>query len=124
MTKTKPSTVDEYINSAPPSAREKLQEIRSILKEVAPDAIEMIKWGYPVLFEKRILFSYSAFKNHINLMLTGPAIKPFEIELSIYKTGKDTIQIPYDRPLASSLIRKIAEYRLKDVRENDAKWMY
>ncbi|MDZ7633543.1 MAG: DUF1801 domain-containing protein [Bacteroidales bacterium] len=124
MTKTKPSTVDEYINAAPPDAQEMLREIRSLLKKVVPNAIEMIKWGYPVLFEKRILFSYSAFKNHINFMPTGPAIKPFEKELSIYKTGKDTIQIPYDRPLASSLIRKIAEYRVKDVRENDAKWMY
>jgi uncharacterized protein YdhG (YjbR/CyaY superfamily) len=124
MTKNKPSTVDEYINAAPPDAQEKLREIRSLLKEVAPNAIEMIKWGYPVLFEKRILFSYSAFNTHINFMPTGQSIKSFEKELSIYKTGKDTIQIPYDRPLASSLIRKIAEHRLKDVIENGAKWMY
>jgi uncharacterized protein YdhG (YjbR/CyaY superfamily) len=124
MAKINPSTVDDYINAAHPVAQEKLREIRSILKEVAPNAVEMIKWGYPVLFEKRILFSYSAFKTHINFMPTGPAIKPFEKELSIYKSGKDTIQIPYDRPLASTLIRKIAEYRVKDVRENDAKWMY
>jgi uncharacterized protein YdhG (YjbR/CyaY superfamily) len=124
MTKTKPSTVDEYINAAPLGAQEKLREIRSLLKEVAPNAIEMIKWGYPVLFEKRILFSYSAFKTHINFMPTGQTIKYFEKELSIYKTGKDTIQIPYDKPLASSLMRKIAKHRLKDVIENDAKWMY
>jgi uncharacterized protein YdhG (YjbR/CyaY superfamily) len=124
MAKIKPSTVDEYINAAPPGAQEKLREIRSILKKVSPNAIEMIKWGYPVLFEKRILFSYSAFKTHINFMPTGITIKSFEKELSIYKTGKDTIQIPYDRPLAGSLIRKIAEHRFKDVIENDAKWMY
>jgi uncharacterized protein YdhG (YjbR/CyaY superfamily) len=124
MSKIKPSNVDEYINAAPQIAQEKLRELRSILKEVAPDATEMIKWGNPVLFEKRILFSYSAFKTHINFMPTGPSIKPFEKELSDYKTGKDTIQISYDRPLPASLIRKIAEYRIKDVRENDAKWMY
>jgi uncharacterized protein YdhG (YjbR/CyaY superfamily) len=124
MSKIKPTNVDEYINTANPVAQGKLRELRSILKEVAPNATEMIKWGYPVLFEKRILFSYSAFKTHINFMPTGPVIKPFEKELSDYKTGKDTIQFSYDRPLPSSLIRRIAEYRLKDVRENDAKWMY
>ena len=124
MSKIKPSNIDEYINAAPQIAQEKLRELRSILKEVAPNATEMLKWGYPVLFEKRILFSYSAFKTHINFMPTGPAIKPFEKELSDYKIGKDTIQISYERPIPSSLIRKIAEYRIKDVRENDAKWMY
>jgi uncharacterized protein YdhG (YjbR/CyaY superfamily) len=120
----KPSSVDEYINSAPPQAREKLKEIRSILKKAAPDATELIKWGYPVLMEKRILFSYSAFKSHLNFMPTGPAMKPFMNELSEFITGKDTIQFPYDKPLPKDLILKIAEYRLKDVRENDAKWMY
>lgn len=124
MTKIKPSSVDDYIDSAPPFAQDKLRELRSILKEVAPDAVEMLKWGYPVFFENRILFSYSAFKTHINFMPTGPAMKPFEEELSEYVTGKDTIRISYDKPIPKSLIRKIAEHRIKDVRENDAKWMY
>jgi uncharacterized protein YdhG (YjbR/CyaY superfamily) len=124
MSKIKPSTVDEYIDLAPPVAREKLNEIRSILKMAAPNATEMLKWGNPVLIEKRILFSYSAFKTHLNFMPTGPAIKPFIIELSGFKTGKDTIQFPYDKPLPRDLILRIAEYRIKDVRENDAKWMY
>jgi uncharacterized protein YdhG (YjbR/CyaY superfamily) len=124
MSKIKPSSIDEYIDVAPPLAQEKLREIRSILKKVAPNATEMLKWGYPALFEKRILFSYSAFKNHMNFMPTGPAMKPFEKELSEYTTGKDTIQFPLDKPLPATLIQRIAEYRIKDVRENDAKWMY
>jgi uncharacterized protein YdhG (YjbR/CyaY superfamily) len=124
MSKNKPSNVDEYIDSAPSFAQEKLREIRAILKKVAPDAAEMLKWGHPVFKEERILFSYSAFKTHINFMPTGPALKHFTNELAEFITGKDTIQFPYDRPLPQSLIKRIAEYRLKDVKENDAKWMY
>ncbi len=124
MPKIKPSNVDEYIEAAPLVAREKLREIRSILRKVAPNATEMLKWGNPVFFENRILFSYSAFKTHINFMPTGPAMIPFVKELSEFTTGKDTIQIPYDKPLPRKLIQKIAQYRIKDVRENDAKWMY
>jgi len=124
MAKIKPSSVDEYIDGAPLFAQEKLREIRSILRKVAPNATEMIKWGYPVLFEKRILFSYSAFKKHINFMPTGPAMRPFKEELSEFTTGKDTIQLPYGKPLPTALIQKIAEYRINDVRANDAKWMY
>jgi len=124
MLKIKPSNVEEYIEAADPIAREKLREIRSILRKAAPNATEVLKWGYPAFIEKRILFSYSAFKKHINFMPTGPAMKPFEKELSEFTTGKDTIQFTYDKPLPSTLIRRIAEYRIKDVRENDAKWMY
>jgi uncharacterized protein YdhG (YjbR/CyaY superfamily) len=57
-------------------------------------------------------------------MPTGPAMEPFQEELTKYKTGKDTIQFPYDKPLPKELIKKIATYRMRDVKDNDAKWMY
>lgn len=124
MPKTKPSTIIEYINSAPKEAQEKLNEIRAILKKVAPNATETMKWGSPVFEEKRILFSYSAFKSHLNFMPTHSALEPFKEELAGYKTGKDTIQFPYNEPLPAELILKIAAFRVNDVRENDALWMY
>ncbi len=65
MPKIKVSTIDEYINAAPVAAQPTLREIRAILKQVVPNAKETIKWGYPVFEEKRILFSISAFKNHL-----------------------------------------------------------
>lgn len=124
MTKVKPNSVDDYINTAPENAQSKLIEIRSILISIAPNATEMIKWGVPVYEEKRILFSFSAHKTHLNFMPTGPAMHPFLSELANYKTGKDTIQFSYDKPLPKELIEKIAKYRYNDVLENDAKWMY
>jgi uncharacterized protein YdhG (YjbR/CyaY superfamily) len=123
MAKIKPSTVDEYINAAPPEAQKKLREIRAILKEVAPDATETIKWGSPVFEKKRILFAYSAFKKHLNFMPTRSSLIPFEKELVDYTHGRDTIQFPYDKPLPEKLIIKIAAFRLRDVIENDALWM-
>lgn len=120
----KPTTVEEYIKAAPQEAQGKLREIRAILKNVAPNAKENIKWGSPVFEGKRILFAYTAFKSHLNFMATGPAMKPFKKELAKYKTGKDTIQLPYNKPLPKTLIRKIAAFRMKDVKENDAKSMY
>lgn len=120
---SKPSTITEYIAAAPPVARKHLREIRSILKKVAPKAEEGLKWGSPVFEENRILFAYAAFKQHMNFMPTPSAMKPFAKELADYKTGKGTIQFPYDKPLPAALIRKIAVFRAKDVRENDARWM-
>ena len=115
--------MDEYIEAAPEEAREMLREIRAILKNVVPNATEVLKWGSPVFEEKRILFAYAAYKSHINFMPTGQAMEPFKKELAGFKTGQDTIQFSYDKPLPKVLIEKIAAYRAKQVRENDARWM-
>lgn len=120
----KPTTIDAYIKSAPKEAHEHLRQIRAILKEVAPNATEAIKWGSPVLEEKRILFAFSAHKTHCNFMPTKSSLAPFTKELKEYTTGKDTIQFPYDKPLPKTLIHKIALHRVKQVKEHDAKWMY
>jgi uncharacterized protein YdhG (YjbR/CyaY superfamily) len=124
MPRKKPTTVAEYIKAAPNEAQEKLREIRAILKKVAPRAKEALKWGYPVFEEGRILFSYSAHKSHLNFSPTGPGMEPFKEELVKFKTGKDTIQFPYDKPLPKGLIRKIAAFRAKQVKDDDARWMY
>ncbi len=124
MPMSKATTVTEYIATAPKEARSRLREIRAILRSVAPNAKEVLKWGSPALMENRILFSYTAHKSHINFMPTQPALEPFKKDLAQYKTGKDTIQFPYDKPLPKALIRRIAAYRAKQVREKDARWMY
>ena len=123
MSKTKPATIAEYIDSAPKEARKKLREMRAILRKAAPGATEAIKWGSPVLEEKRILFAFAAFKSHLNFMPTPSAMKPFKKELAQYRTGKGSIQFSYDKPLPKALIGRIAALRVKEVREKDARWM-
>lgn len=124
MPKAKPTTVTEYIAAAPKHARSKLREIRAVLKKVAPSARETLKWGTPVLEEKRILFAYRAFRSHLNFTPTHPALAPFKRELTEYTTGNDSVQFRYDEPLPKALIRKIAAYRLKQVRGEDARWRH
>jgi uncharacterized protein YdhG (YjbR/CyaY superfamily) len=124
MTKKKPTTVGEYLTAVPKEAQKHLREIRALLKSVAPRATENLKWGSPVLEEERILFAYSAHTAHLNFTPTGPALAPFKKEIEKFKTAKDSIQFPYDQPLPKALIRKSATFRARQVRENDARWMY
>jgi uncharacterized protein YdhG (YjbR/CyaY superfamily) len=123
MQKNKATTIDEYIDAAPKEAQKHLRAIRAILKKAAPKAKEAMKWGSPVFEEKRILFAFAAFKSHMNFMPTPSAMIPFEDDLAKYKTGKGSIQFPYDQPLPKTLIRKIAALRVKELREKDVKWM-
>ncbi len=123
MSKTRPTTIAEYIDSAPKEAQKHLRELHAILRDVAPGAKEGMKWSSPVFEEKRILFAFAAFKSHLNFMPTPSAMKPFKKELAKYKTGKGSIQFPYDKRLPKALIRKIAAFRVKELREKDARWM-
>ena len=123
MSTVKPKTIPEYIDLAPAEAQEKLWELYGMLKKVVPDAKEAIKWGSPVFEMERILFAFAAFKSHLNFMPTPSAMIPFKKELTKYTTGKGSIQFTYDKPLPKTLIRKIAAFRVKELKKKDVRWM-
>ena len=124
MASKRPTTIAEYIRAAPREGRPHLRRLYAILKSVAPEAEEAIKWGTPFFVEPRFLFAFSAHKAHCNFAPRAAALEPFRKELEKHKTTKNYLQIPYNKPLPEGLIRKIAEYRLRDVRdrEDDAFW--
>ena len=115
----RPTTIAEYIRAAPREGQPHLRRLYTILKSVAPDAEEAIKWGTPFFVEPRFLFAFSAHKAHLNFAPTAAALERFRMELEGHKTTKETLQIPYDGPLPEELVRKIAEYRLREVRERE-----
>ena len=101
-----------------------MRRLYAILKSVAPEAQEAIKWGTPFFVEPRFLFAFSAHKAHCNFAPTAAAMERFRKELEKHETTKNFLQIPYNQPLPENLIRKIAEYGLQVVREreDDAFW--
>ena len=124
MARKRPTTIAEYIRAAPREGQPHLRRLYAILKSVAPEAEEVIKWGTPFFVEPRFLFAFSAHKAHFNFAPTAAGLEPFRKELEKHKTTKGALQIPYNKPLPEDLVRKIAEYRLRDVREreDDAFW--
>lgn len=119
-----PSTIAEYIEAAPPAGHAHLRRLYEILKEVAPDAREAIKWNTPFFVEPRFLFAFSAFKAHLSFTLTESDRGHFRKELEPYPTTKCLLKIPYKDPMPEALIRKIAKHRLKEVsaRKDDSFW--
>ncbi len=115
----RPSTVEEYISTAPKDALPHLRKLREILRSVAPEAQEVIKWGNPFFVEPRFLFAYSAHKSHINFSPHSACLEPFREELANYKTTKYSLQIPYNEPLMEDLIRRMAEYCVGYVSERE-----
>ena len=120
----RPATIAEYVRAAPRAGRPHLRRLYAILKSVAPEAEETIKWGTPFFVEPRFLFAFSAHKAHLDFAPTPAALARFRPELARHKTTRYFIQIPYDEPLPASLLRKIAEYRLRELRKrkSDSFW--
>jgi len=124
MASKRPTTIAEYIQAAPREGQPHLRRLYAILKSVAPEAEEGIKWGTPFFVEPRFLFAFSAHKAHCNFAPTAAALKAFRKQLEEHKTTKGSLQIFYNEPLPEELIRKIADYSLREVREreDDAFW--
>ena len=76
----------------------------------------------PAFSYKRILVIFGAFKHHIGFFITPSVRRAFEKELAGYKTASSSVQLPYDKPLPKSLVRKLVAYRVKQERAKDAKW--
>lgn len=66
---------------------------------------------------------YAGFRHHVGFYPTPSAMRAFKKELKEYKTGKGSINFPLDKPLPLALIKKIAAFRVKEMKEKDAKWM-
>lgn len=118
----KPKNIADYIKTAAPQAKDHLKEIYTILKEVAPDAVQSLKWSMPAFSYKRILFTFAGFKNHIGFYPTPAVITAFENELAKYVYAKGSVQFPHDKSLPSKLIKKMAKYRVAQSLEQDGKW--
>ena len=119
MTGKRPATIDEYIRAAPRAGQPHLRRLYALLKNVAPEAEETIKWGTPFFVEPRFLFAFSAHKAHLSFAPTAASLEAFRKELEPHKTTKNFLQVPYNQTLPEDLIRKIAEYRVKVVRERE-----
>lgn len=124
MATKRPTTIAEYIRSAPKAGQPHLRQLYALLKSVAPDAEEAIKWGTPFFVEPRFLFAFAAHKAHASFAPMQAALDHFQKELAARKTTKNTLMLPYDEPIPEALVRKIATYCLRAVRErtDDSFW--
>ncbi|MET0580475.1 MAG: DUF1801 domain-containing protein [Pseudoxanthomonas sp.] len=124
MPAKRPTTIAEYIQAAPAAGQPHLRKLYAILKSVAPEAQEAIKWGNPFFVEPRFVFAFSAHKAHLSFAPTAAALERFGRDLEKHTTTKHMLQVRYDEPLPEALIRKIAKHALQTVRarKDDGFW--
>ncbi|MFZ4101097.1 MAG: iron chaperone [Sphingobacterium thalpophilum] len=110
----KPETIDEYISLHPPKVQELLEKIRMVIKKAAPDAIEAIKYQIPTFVLNGNLVHFGAYKNHIGFYPGPSGITVFKQELSVYESGKGSIQFPLDKEIPFDMIGRIVQFRVQE----------
>lgn len=118
MAKTDFKTIDEYQNAFPEDIRQRMQEIRLVIREVAPEAEEVISYQIPAFkIGKAFLIYYSAYAKHISLSSpwSEALLNEFKTELKGLKVSKSAIQVPNEQALPVDFIKRLIEFRKKEI---------
>jgi uncharacterized protein YdhG (YjbR/CyaY superfamily) len=114
-----PKDVDEYIAGVPEPARTTLKKMRATIRSaVPPEATEVISYRMPAFKHKQVLVWFAAFSDHCSLFPTAAVIDKFKNELKNFSTSKGTLHFPTNKPLPTTLIKKLVKAR---VAQNESK---
>jgi uncharacterized protein YdhG (YjbR/CyaY superfamily) len=120
MTTPKPTTLDAYIAGFPEETQTRLQQIRAVIRQVAPEAEETISYAIPC-FKRHgtFLVYFAGYPRHIGLYPIPTDHPALAAEVAGYMTsGKGAIQFPHHQPLPLALIARIVEVM---VEQNEAR---
>jgi len=111
-------TVDEYLETAPEPHRSTLVELRATLRRILPDAEETVSYGMPAFKVKgKAVAGYAHFKSHCSYFPhSGTVLPVLHDDLADYEHSKGTLKFPIDQPLPESLVRRLVEVRLEQLR--------
>ncbi|HTB91704.1 MAG TPA: DUF1801 domain-containing protein [Candidatus Sulfotelmatobacter sp.] len=111
-----PKTIDAYLARVPEPAHATLQKVRAAIRSaLPPSATETISYKIPAFRHGEIVIWFAAFANHCSLFPTGRVIEMFKADLQPYTLSKGTIQFPTDKPLPTTLIKKMVKARLSQI---------
>ncbi len=111
-----PQSIDEYIAGFPHDVQLLLQQLRTIIKRIAPDAAEAIRYQIPTFVLNGNLVHFAAFKNHIGFYPTPSGIEAFKEELAPYESAKGSVKFLIDKPIPFDLIADIVRFRATEAR--------
>lgn len=110
------SPIDEYIAGFPGDTQRMLQEIRALIHESAPEAVETISYAIPTFdLDGKHLVHFGGFRRHVGFYPIPSGMEAFSDELEPYKKGKGSVQFPLGEPLPADLIRRIVAFRVAEV---------
>ncbi|HVZ25405.1 MAG TPA: DUF1801 domain-containing protein, partial [Sediminibacterium sp.] len=99
MPANNPATVDAYIRSFPKPVADKLKQMRAIIRQVIPDAEELISYRMPGYRMGRMLVWFAGYQHHIGFYPGADGIAAFQPYFGSYHFSKGAVQFPLDADL-------------------------
>jgi|SRR5882724_2189010 len=117
-TKRKPRTVDEYLRRVQPDQRTALEDLRQVIHAAAPGAEECISYGLPAFrLNGRSLVFLGAWSTHCAFYpVSSTTLKKFQKDLKCFQTSKATIRFSPDKLLPKTLVEKLVQARMANIR--------
>ncbi len=109
------TVIDSYISDFPQSTQKVLLQLRQVIREAAPDALEAIKYRIPTFVLNGNLVHFAAFNRHIGFYPTPSAMLHFQKELAPYPSAKGSVQFLLNQPMPWDLIREMVLFRVAEV---------
>jgi uncharacterized protein YdhG (YjbR/CyaY superfamily) len=103
--------VDAYLAAQSEPNRALLEQVRAIVRELVPDAVEVISYSMPgYRLRGKLFISFAGYKAHCALY---PATEHMKAELgeafAPFVTEKATIRFSAKNPLPEPMLRRIVE---------------
>ena len=116
MAKADFESVDDYLAAQPASARAVLQRARDAIRRAVPAAAEVI--SYQIIaycLPAGAVLYLGGWRQHYSLYPATPrVIETFADALTGYQVAKGTIRFPFDQPVPTALIERIARLRAEE----------
>ncbi|MBF4509446.1 MAG: DUF1801 domain-containing protein [Aeromicrobium sp.] len=110
------SPIDEYIAGFPEDVRRVLEELRALVRDAVPEAVETISYAIPTFdLNGTHLVHFGGFRKHVGFYPIPSGMEAFANELKPYKKGKGSVQFPLGEPLPADLIRRIVAFRVAEI---------
>lgn len=110
-------TVDQYNQALKPEVLGVLDEVRATIRDVLPDADEVISYQMPTFtLDGKYVVYVSGWARHISLYPMPTGDDRLVTELEPYRAGKGTLRFPLDKPIPHDLIRRAVQGLLDERR--------
>ena len=102
------ANVDDYIAALPNDVRPVVEALRQSIHRVTPGFAEGIRYDMPTIsLNGRYIVHFAAWKKHIGMYPVPLLDEPLESDVAPYRSTKNTIRLPLNKPLPYELIERV-----------------
>ncbi len=111
------TSVSEYIDQFDGIVKAHLDELNSLIMQLAPEAVSSISYGMPAYkLDGKILIYFSAAKEHLGVYPGRIETYDWSQKVKAYASGKSTLQFKHAVDLPKDILTEFICYRIKEIR--------